>query len=57
MEETADVFAEVKTALTLKGTPIPLNDVRISAHCLETSSVLVTYDGHFAAVGGLRIWR
>lgn len=56
-EETADVFADVKTALTKKGTAIPLNDVWISAHCLETGSVLVTYDAHFTAVNGLRIWR
>jgi tRNA(fMet)-specific endonuclease VapC len=56
-EETAEVFADVKTSLTKKGTPIPLNDVWISAHCLETGSVLVTYDAHFTTVDGLRIWR
>jgi tRNA(fMet)-specific endonuclease VapC len=38
------------------GRPIPLNDVWIAAHALETGSVLVTYDAHFAAVPGLRLW-
>jgi predicted nucleic acid-binding protein len=55
--ETAEVFADVKKALTKKGASIPLNDGWVSAHCLEPGSVLVTYDGHFAAVDGLRIWR
>jgi tRNA(fMet)-specific endonuclease VapC len=54
--DTADYFALIKTALKKSGRPIPLNDVWIAAHALETGSVLVTYDGHFAAVPGLRIW-
>jgi tRNA(fMet)-specific endonuclease VapC len=54
--DPADYFALIKTALKKSGRPIPLNDVWIAAHALETGSVLVTYDGHFAAVPGLRIW-
>jgi tRNA(fMet)-specific endonuclease VapC len=38
------------------GTPIPINDAWIAAHALETGSVLVTFDEHFTAVPGLRLW-
>jgi len=55
-EETADVFAVIKCALKRAGTPIPLNDVWIAAHALETGSVLVTFDSHFSKVSGLRLW-
>ncbi len=54
--ETAEYFGLIKVALKNAGRPIPLNDVWIAAHALETGSVLVTYDGHFAAVPGLRLW-
>jgi tRNA(fMet)-specific endonuclease VapC len=55
--ETAEYFALIKVALKQGGRPIPLNDVWIASHALETGSVLVTYDGHFAHVPGLRIWQ
>lgn len=54
--ETADYFGLIKSALKKSGQPIPLNDAWIAAHALETGSVLVTYDTHFAVVPGLRIW-
>jgi tRNA(fMet)-specific endonuclease VapC len=54
--ETAEIFGMVKDALRKSGQPIPMNDVWIAAHALETGSVLVTYDGHFRAVAGLRLW-
>ena len=54
--ETAEVFAEVKNQLKQTGRPIPINDVWIAAHALETGSVLVTYDEHFKDINGLRIW-
>ncbi len=38
------------------GHPIPINDVWIAAHTLEAGAILVTYDAHFTAVPGLRIW-
>lgn len=55
--ETAEFFGIVKDSLRKAGKPIPLNDVWIAAHGLETGSVLVTYDSHFRAVPGLRIWE
>jgi tRNA(fMet)-specific endonuclease VapC len=54
--ETADYFGLIKSSLKKAGQPLPVNDVWIAAHALETGSVLVTYDTHFAAVPGLRIW-
>jgi len=55
-EETAEYFGLVKNALKTAGRPIPLNDVWIAAHALETAAILVSYDAHFAAVPGLRLW-
>jgi tRNA(fMet)-specific endonuclease VapC len=54
--ETAEYFGLIKAALKRSGQPIPLNDVWIAAHALETGAVLVTYDAHFSAVPGLRTW-
>jgi len=54
--ETADIFGFIMASLRKSGTPIPINDVWIAAHALETGSILVTYDDHFAAIPGLRLW-
>lgn len=54
--ETAEYFGLVKNALKAAGRPIPLTDVWIAAHALETAAILVSYDAHFAAVPGLRLW-
>jgi tRNA(fMet)-specific endonuclease VapC len=54
--ETADCFGRIKQALKKKGSPIPVNDIWVSAQCLETGSVLVTYDRHYVCVDGLRLW-
>jgi tRNA(fMet)-specific endonuclease VapC len=54
--ETGECFGRVKQALKAKGTPIPINDIWLAAQCMETGAVLVTYDGHFDVVDGLRLW-
>ena len=54
--ETADIFGLIMASLKKSGNPIPINDVWIAAHALETGSILLTYDGHFAAIPGLRLW-
>jgi tRNA(fMet)-specific endonuclease VapC len=56
MIETADVFGLIMASLRKSGKPIPINDVWIAAHCLETGSILVTNDNHFAVIPGLRLW-
>jgi tRNA(fMet)-specific endonuclease VapC len=54
--ETAEVFGIVKQDLKRAGTPLPINDVWIAAHALETGSTLITYDSHFKNIAGLRRW-
>jgi tRNA(fMet)-specific endonuclease VapC len=54
--ETAEVFGDIKHALRQAGTPLPINDVWIAAHAIETGSILVTFDSHFNSVSGLRLW-
>ncbi len=54
--ETAEIFGMIKSTLKESGHPIPINDVWIASHAFETGAILVTYDAHFTAVPGLRIW-
>ena len=55
-KESAEIFGEVKDQLKKSGTPLPINDVWIAAHTMESGSVLVSYDRHFMAIAGLRYW-
>ena len=54
--ETAEIFGDLKDKLKKSGTPLPINDVWIAAHALETGCVLITYDAHFQHIVGLRRW-
>lgn len=54
--QTAEIFGMVKQNLKNAGTPIPINDVWIAAHALETGSTLITFDSHFKEIAGLRRW-
>jgi tRNA(fMet)-specific endonuclease VapC len=54
--ETAEIFGEIKSELSKKGKMIPLNDIWIAAHAIETGSKLITYDAHFKQIKGLRLW-
>lgn len=55
-KETAEIYAQIYTALKKAGTLIPTNDVWIAAHTIETGAKLITYDGHFSKIPGIRIW-
>jgi len=55
--ETAEHYAEVKNCLKKAGTPIPINDVWIAAHTMESGASLITFDKHFDSVADLKIWR
>ncbi|MFZ4617430.1 MAG: type II toxin-antitoxin system VapC family toxin [Rectinemataceae bacterium] len=55
--DTAEIFGEIKSVLAKKGKMIPLNDVWIAAHAIETGAKLVTYDNHFTHIAGLRLWN
>ena len=54
--ETAEIFGNVKCNLRKAGTPIPINDVWIASHGIETGSTIVTYDSHFKKISGIRLW-
>ncbi len=54
--ETAEVFGFVKSNLRMAGTPVPINDVWIAAHGIETGSTIITYDTHFKKIAGMRLW-
>ncbi|MFH2067663.1 MAG: type II toxin-antitoxin system VapC family toxin [Pseudomonadota bacterium] len=54
--ETSEIFGEIKAALNKKGKMIPLNDIWIAAHAVETGAKLLTYDTHFKNIDGLRVW-
>lgn len=55
-KECAEIFGEIKAQLKKFGTPLPINDVWIAAHAMESGSVLVSYDQHFKKIAGLRYW-
>lgn len=55
--ETSEIFGEIKSDLSKKGKMIPLNDIWIAAHAIETGAKLITYDTHFKNINGLRLWN
>lgn len=55
-KETAEIFGMIKGSLKEIGHPIPVNDIWIGTHALETGSILITFDQHFVSIPGLRIW-
>ncbi|NUQ24851.1 MAG: type II toxin-antitoxin system VapC family toxin [Saprospiraceae bacterium] len=56
-EHTTKIYGEVKKGLKNKGTPIPENDIWISAIAIQYNLTLVTRDSHFYNVDGLSIER
>jgi tRNA(fMet)-specific endonuclease VapC len=55
--ETAEIFGEIKASLSKEGKMIPLNDIWIAAHSVETGAKLISYDTHFKSICGLRVWN
>jgi len=53
--ETARWYGEVKSALRLKGRPIPENDLWIAAIALEHDLVVATRDTHFGEIDNLKV--
>ncbi len=39
-----------------EGVHVGVRDVWIAAHCLQLGATMVTLDGHFSSVPGLRVW-
>jgi len=55
--DTAEFFSSIKKALQNAGKPLPVNDIWIAAHCMESGSMLITFDKHFKYIPGLLIWN
>lgn len=53
--ETCHHFGTVAAALRRAGTPIPVNDVWVAAHALQTGASLLTHDAHFKWIDGLSV--
>ena len=49
-EEVARKYALIFSALSMKGTRIPINDVWIAASCMSVGGTLVSRDRHFEQV-------
>lgn len=52
--ETSGHYAQLRLALKRAGTPIPSNDLWIAALCREHNLPLLSRDGHFDRVKGLK---
>ena len=52
--ETAATYAGLRLELKTRGNPIPANDVWIAALTLQRNLPLLSNDGHFDVVPGLR---
>jgi tRNA(fMet)-specific endonuclease VapC len=50
---TAEAYALIENGLRVRGTPIPDNDVWISALALQHGLAVLTRDGHFGNVAAL----
>ncbi len=48
--ETAEIFGRLKSSLKKQSTPVPINDLWIAAHAIETGSFLLTFDSHFQSI-------
>ena len=55
-QETAKIFGKIKNELRQKAAIIPVNDIWIAAHAIETDSTLLTFDKHFGNISSLKIW-
>ena len=58
-EQTPPIYATVREELRRAGSPIPSNDLWIAALAIQHGLPLVSLDGHFDAVQGLKriSWR
>ena len=51
---TADAYADIRLELKRRGTPIPSNDVWIAALARQHGLAIMSNDGHFDTVDGVR---
>ena len=51
---TADAYADIRLELKRRGTPVPPNDVWIAALARQHGLAVLSNDGHFDMVDGIR---
>ena len=54
-QETSHHYARFKNELRKRGRPIPINDIWIAAIAHEVGGTLLTGDGHFREITGLKV--
>ena len=52
---TAKIYGEIKTQLRKNGTPIPENDIWLSATAIEKGMILISRDKHLKLVENLEL--
>ncbi len=55
-QETSEFFGHIKNLLKQAGTPLPINDIWIAAHAMQSGATMITYDKHFNKIPGIRVW-
>jgi tRNA(fMet)-specific endonuclease VapC len=55
VKETAKHYGEIKTQLRKNGTPIPENDIWLSATAIENDLILISRDKHLKMVENLKL--
>ena len=53
--ETSRIYGEIKYALSVKGHPIPENDIWIAAIAVQHDLTLISRDAHFKEVDNLKV--
>lgn len=53
--ETSRIYGEIKYALSVKGHPIPENDIWIAAIAIQHDLILISRDSHFNKVDDLKV--
>jgi len=51
----ARIYGEIKAQLKRDGVTIPENDLWIAATAMANQCMLITFDGHFDSIDGLRV--
>jgi tRNA(fMet)-specific endonuclease VapC len=50
-DDAARIYADIVVALRAAGTPVPTNDIWIAAVSAREGATVLTFDGHFRAIG------
>lgn len=55
--ETAEIYGRLKTNLRGKGIPVPINNLWIASHAVETGSFLLTFDSYFKTIPEVLLYQ